>query len=132
MGTTPYLIDSQALLFAMVNPRSLSPKAKRIISSMDETLYASAASAYELAYKFQRGKLPGLDKVFVGYEHHVRRVAPLTVSVTAEHALTAASLDWDNADPFDRLIAAQALIEGATVITSDQAMRDYEPLSTLW
>ncbi|MBM7780697.1 PIN domain-containing protein [Arthrobacter tumbae] len=47
-------------------------------------------------------------------------------------ASTAASLDWHHADPFDRLIAAQALIEGATVITSDAAMHDYEPLSTLW
>ncbi|WP_299167318.1 type II toxin-antitoxin system VapC family toxin [uncultured Arthrobacter sp.] len=132
MGTTSYLIDSQALLYAMVSPRSLSTKARKIISSMDETLYASAATAYELAYKFRKGKLPGLEKVFVGYEHHVRRVAPLTVSITSEHALTAASLDWQHADPFDRLIAAQALIEGATVITSDTAMHDYEPLSTLW
>lgn len=132
MGAPAYLIDSQALLYALVSPRSLSSKARKIISSMDETLYASAATAYELAYKFRRGKLPGLDKVFVGYEHHVRRVAPLTIAITAEHALTAASLEWDHGDPFDRLITAQALIEGATVITSDAAMHDFEPLSTLW
>lgn len=132
MGAPAYLIDSQALLFAMASPRSLSAKARRIISSMDETLYASAATAYELAYKFRKGKLPGLDKVFVGYEHHVRRVAPLTIPITSEHALTAASLDWQHGDPFDRLIAAQALIEGATVITSDAAMQGFEPLSTLW
>jgi PIN domain nuclease of toxin-antitoxin system len=99
---------------------------------MDETLYASAATAYELAYKFRKGKLPGLDKVFVGYEHHVRRIAPLTIAITSEHALTAASLEWHHVDPFDRLIAAQALIEGATVITSDAAMHEFEPLSTLW
>ena len=132
MGATPYLIDSQALLYAMVSPRSLSNKARKIISSMDETLYASAATAYELSYKFRKGKLPGLDKVFVGYEHHVRRIAPLTISITSEHALTAASLEWHHGDPFDRLIAAQALIEGATVITSDAAMQNFEPLSTLW
>lgn len=132
MGKANYLIDSQALLFALVNPRRLSPKARKIISSMEENIYASAATAYELAYKFRRGKLPGFDRVFVGYEHHVRRIAPSTISITTEHALTAAGLDWDHGDPFDRLIAAQALIEGTTLITSDSAMRDFEPLNTLW
>lgn len=132
MGNTHYLIDSQALLFAMVNPRRLSPKARRIISNMDEHLYASAATAYELSYKFQRGKLPGFDRVFVGYEHHVRRIASSIISITAEHALTAAELDWDHGDPFDRLIAAQSLIEGATLITADTVMQRFEPLNTLW
>ncbi|NJC23492.1 PIN domain nuclease of toxin-antitoxin system [Arthrobacter pigmenti] len=132
MGTTTYLIDSQALLLAMTSPRSLSSKARKIISSMDETLLASAATAYELAYKYRKGKLPGLDRVFIGYEHHVRRVAPLTVPITTEHALTAASLVWNHADPFDRLIAAQAMVEGATIITSDNAMHEFEALSTVW
>lgn len=132
MGNTNYLIDSQALLFALVNPRALSTKARRIISNMDENLFASAATAYELAYKFQRGKLPGFERVFVGYEHHVRRVAPSTINITTEHALTAADLEWDHGDPFDRLIAAQALIEGATLITADTEMHKYEPLNTLW
>lgn len=56
----------------------------------------------------------------------------LTKLTWSTWASPAASLDWHHADPFDRLIAAQALIEGATVITSDAAMHDYEPLSTLW
>ncbi|WP_026534472.1 type II toxin-antitoxin system VapC family toxin [Arthrobacter sp. H14] len=132
MGSTNYLIDSQVLLFALVNPRALSPKARRIISNMDASLFASAATAYELAYKFQRGKLPGFERVFVGYEHHVRRIAPSTINVTTEHSLTAAELDWDHGDPFDRLIAAQAPIEGATLITPDETMQRFEPLSTLW
>ncbi|HET8795084.1 MAG TPA: type II toxin-antitoxin system VapC family toxin [Arthrobacter sp.] len=132
MGSTNYLIDSQVLLFALVNPRALSPKARRIISNMDASLFASAATAYELAYKFQRGKLPGFERVFVGYEHHVRRIAPSTINITTEHSLTAAELDWEHGDPFDRLIAAQALVEGATLITSDETMQRFEPLSTLW
>ncbi|GAB3247349.1 type II toxin-antitoxin system VapC family toxin [Arthrobacter pigmenti] len=132
MGNTNYLIDSQVLLFAMVNPRRLSPKARKIISNMDESIYASAATTYELAYKFHRGKLPGYDRVFVGYEHHVRRIAQWTISITSEHALAAAGLEWEHGDPFDRLIAAQAMIEGATLITADTAMQRFEPLSTVW
>jgi PIN domain nuclease of toxin-antitoxin system len=112
VGNTNYLIDSQVLLFAMVNPRRLSPKARKIISNMDESIYASAATAYELAYKFQQGKLPGYDKVFVGYEHHVRRIAPWIISITSEHALTAAELEWNHGDPFDRLIAADSPVSG--------------------
>lgn len=132
MGTTTYLIDSQVLLHAMVAPRLLSAKARRIISNMDETILASAASAYELGYKFRRGKLPGFEKVFVGYEHHVRRIASLTITITAEHALAAASLEWDHQDPFDRLIAAQALVEGAALITSDAALHSFAPVNTVW
>ncbi|WP_081416769.1 type II toxin-antitoxin system VapC family toxin [Arthrobacter castelli] len=63
---------------------------------------------------------------------HARRIAPWTISITSEHALTAAELDWDHGDPFDRLIAAQALIEGATLITADTTMQQFEPLNTLW
>ncbi len=132
MATTAYLLDSHALVWALTEPRKLSAKTRRIIQSIDHVLVASAATAYELSYKHQLGLLPGLDALFVGYRRHVLELASEELPISGPHALEASRLDWDHHDPFDRLIAAQAMMEGMPLITADPVFTGLAGLETIW
>ena len=129
---TGFLLDSNALVLAMTNADQLSKTARSIIEDLDIRTFASAASAYELAYKHSRGRLSALDPIMIGYRRHVKRVVTEELNLTAEHALAAASFDWSHRDPFDRMIAAQAAVEGLTLITSDQALQEFSLVRTVW
>ncbi|WP_369045394.1 type II toxin-antitoxin system VapC family toxin [Sinomonas sp. P10A9] len=132
MGKPPYLLDTHALVWALTEPRRLSRKAKNALESWDSVLLASAASAYELSYKRRMGRLPGLDGLFVGYRRHVLELVSEEIGISGVHALEAGQLDWGHRDPFDRLIAVQALVEGFGLITADPPFRDVEGLDVLW
>jgi PIN domain nuclease of toxin-antitoxin system len=54
------------------------------------------------------------------------------IPLSGVHALEAAQLEWPHRDPFNRMIAAQAIVEGFTVITADTALHDFELLQTVW
>jgi PIN domain nuclease of toxin-antitoxin system len=132
MGTSAYLIDSHVILWAVFEPSKLSRKARNIVRGIHNPLVVSAVSAYELGNKFRLGKLPGLDSLFVGYHRHILELTPNHLAVTAEHALAAGTLGWEHRDPFDRLLAAQAMIEGYTLITADNVFDTLPGLETLW
>lgn len=132
MGTPAYLLDSHVILWAAFQPAKLSRKARNVVRNLGCPLTVSAMSAYELGYKFRAGKLPGLDALFVGYERHIREITHDELAVSSAHALTAASLDWAHRDPFDRVLAAQAMIEGLTLITADPVFNTLSGLDTFW
>lgn len=132
MGSTSYLLDTHTLIWALTEPRKLSPKARRAIQSFDNRLVASSASAYELGYKHKLGKLPGLDGLLLGYARHVAELCNEELSIRSVHALAAGHLDWEHRDPFDRLIAAQAIVESMVVITADQEFHKFPLIETLW
>lgn len=52
--------------------------------------------------------------------------------MTSDHALLAGGLEWDHRDPFDRMIAAVAMLEGCTVVTADRALRTLDGIATCW
>ena len=81
----------------------------------------SAASAWELAIKKALGKLDVPDDLEAKLEHH--RFAPLPVTVA--HALHAGDLPRHHGDPFDRMLVAQAQLEGLTIVTRDPRFAPY-------
>ncbi|MEA5453949.1 type II toxin-antitoxin system VapC family toxin [Sinomonas sp. JGH33] len=95
-------------------------------------LLASAVSGYELANKRRIGKLPDLHGLLTGYEKHILALVSEELPVTGGHALEAGRLAWFHRDPFDRIIAAQALVEGYTLVTADPAFLALPGLDVLW
>ncbi|MDQ6739230.1 MAG: type II toxin-antitoxin system VapC family toxin [Actinomycetota bacterium] len=132
MGTATYLLDTHTVVWALTEPRKLSAKARRVIQSIDNVLVASAVTAYELSYKHHIGHLPDLDALFVGYRRHVLELTSEELPISGLHALEAGQLDWQHRDPFDRIIAAQAMIEGMPLITADPVFAGLAGLETLW
>lgn len=82
----------------------------------------SAASVWELATLIRLGRLNEIEDFEESYAPLMKRNNFKSLTVTEEHAMRAGLLPSDHRDPFDRMIAAQALIEGLTIITRDPAL----------
>lgn len=132
MGSTTYLLDTHALVWALTEPRRLSTRARRVIQSLDHHLVASAATAYELAYKHRLGRLVELDTLLLGYPRHVAELCNEELSITGMHAMTAGQLEWTHRDPFDRMLAAQAIVDSMVIITADQEFHEFPLVEALW
>ena len=125
------LLDTTALLWALVEPRRLSRAARMLLEDVETEIFTSSVSAYEIARKHQIGKLSTATAVVQGYGNHLRELGARELELTGIHAVTAARLPTPHRDPFDRLLAAQSLIEDIPVVTPDQAIADFGA-ATIW
>lgn len=127
-----HLLDTHALLWAWTDPSRLGTHARAVIGARSSTLLVSAVSAWEIAVKHRLGKLPGAEGVIAGYGRSVARLGGRSLPVTEDHALLAGGLDWSHRDPFDRMLAAQAMVEGCPLVTQDSAFRDLPGVRIVW
>ena len=82
-------------------------------------MLVSAASAMEVATKVRLGKFQAASVLVETWATHVSSIGAADLPVSARHALLAGQLQWDHRDPFDRLLAAQALLDNLTLVTGD-------------
>ena len=130
MGVT-LLLDTHALLWALVSPQELSKTARKQLQNRSNTLLVSAASAWEIATKSRLGRLDEAAEVVAGYAEHIERLGAHEAPITSAQALVAGGFALDHRDPFDRMIAAQALLLGVPVVTRDPAFAAF-PCRTVW
>jgi PIN domain nuclease of toxin-antitoxin system len=124
---TATLADTHALLWWLADDPRLSDRAREVIAAGELPVHFSAASVWEAEIKATAGKLVLSDDLLDALE--ADRFVELPV--TARHVREAARLPPLHRDPFDRMIAAQARIEGLTVITGDRKIAEYGVL-VLW
>ena len=129
---TAYLLDTHALLWLLGRPERLGAAAREVLARRTTDVAVSAATAWEISTKHRLGKLPEAARVVPGYAGHLRRLGVATLPIRDDHALHAGALVWDHRDPFDRIIAAQAIIEGRALVTLDPAFSQLGELTTLW
>ncbi|HVX41717.1 MAG TPA: type II toxin-antitoxin system VapC family toxin [Gemmatimonadaceae bacterium] len=115
------LLDSHALLWALHDPHRLRRDALEAIQDPANTVFFSAASAWELEIKCARGKL----RLPTGWLAAAERTGFVHMAVRAEEARASAHLPWHHADPFDRLLVAQARAHSLTLATRDHEMVPY-------
>ena len=119
------LLDTHLLLWAAGQPDRLSAQALELLENPDNRLIFSAASLWEIAIKRGLGRPdfradPRLLKrglIENGYTE---------LAITGDHALQVDSLPLLHKDPFDRILVVQALVEGVTLVTSDEAVARYD------
>ena len=114
-----FLLDTHALLFWWGGSPRLSNTAAEAIADPDAIILVSAASAWEIATKFRIGKLNDIGDPSHNYPALLARDGFVQLPISTAHGLKAGLLEGDHRDPFDRLIAAQGLMEDAIVITRD-------------
>jgi len=125
------LLDTHVLLYALDEPEALSPVARAALEAKTNALFISAVAAFEIATKLRIGKLPRAAHLLPVYPDATRRIGR-ELGVTTQHALAAGSLAWDHKDPFDRILAAQAMTEGMPLVTADRAFASLPGLATIW
>ena len=119
------LLDTHALLWWKAGSRKLGPRTRRAIERDAATVWVSAVSAWEIAIKSRSGRLTLAEPLHPWMPQDLERNGFLLLSVAVDHAVAVASLPDHHDDPFDRLIIAQALHEGLTIVTSDAAFEHY-------
>lgn len=115
------LIDTHILLWALEDSPRLSGRARDALKDVANEVRLSAASLWEIAIKRAVGKLKAPEAL----PDIVARMAIDILPVSAEHAWAVGGLPSLHADPFDRLMVAQAQIEGLTFVTHDKRLADY-------
>ena len=120
------LLDTHVVLWWVRDDPRLKPAARKAIATAD-IVWVSAATAWEIAIKVSCRRLLVSEPV------HVTVAADdfMELPISLAHAETAATLPLHHADPFDRLLVAQARAEGATIVTHDRALEPYGA-SILW
>lgn len=116
------LLDTHAYLWVATDDKRLSLKARKAIAASASTIFVSAASAYELVYKHRAGQLPGVGPLVLRIEEDLAERGFLSMPITLEHGRRAGDLPLGHRDPFDRLLAAQAIAEGIAIVSNDEKL----------
>lgn len=122
-----FLIDTHILLWWLSDHPNLSKKARDLIQESTHLIFVSAASLWELSIKKALKKLDAPDNIEAAIL--TSRFQPL--SITFRHALLAGQLPRHHDDPFDRMLIAQAQVEGLNFLTHDKRLPAYGRFVTL-
>ncbi len=119
------LLDTQALIWWREGNPRLGIRARRAIASGSSTVHVSAASLWELVIKVGAGRLRLKHDLSLWSPEALQERSLTPLDVTLGHAFGVFALPVHHADPFDRLLIAQALGENLTIVTSDSAFEAY-------
>ncbi len=114
------LLDTHALLWWLAD-EGLSSQTRDAIADPANLVAVSAASAWEIAIKKALGKLTAPDDL----EQQVQAGGFVPLPINLAHGIAAGQLARHHDDPFDRMLIAQAIAEGLTIVTRDKRFEDY-------
>lgn len=126
------LLDSQVFIWAMSGSRNLRREVGLAIASPDNDVLFSVASAWELWLKHEKKPISTmLDGGPDSLERALQEASMALLDISLAHAFEASRLPLHHRDPFDRILIAQAMVEGLTLVSSDVTFRQYGGLSLL-
>ena len=109
----------------MLSPQFLSSPASAEIADERNEILVSAVSAFEIATKVRIGKLTGAEQFELEFTARIKKAGYRLLPVEVECALRAGRLPGPHRDPFDRLLAAQALAEDMPIISRDPKLDSF-------
>jgi PIN domain nuclease of toxin-antitoxin system len=119
------LLDTHVVLWSVTDPARLSPESRATIEDGANDVLVSIVTAWEIAIKQSLGKLALARPAEQWLPDVLRRTGFEVAGLGLAAALRVRALAWHHRDPFDRLLIAQALEEGYTIVTHDDAFDAY-------
>jgi len=116
------LLDTHVLIWALNAPKHLAVKTRRAIETEENDVFVSVVSPWELAIKGPREGLRVPDDLEVQLDRQRIELLP----VLLRHTEPLKSMPYHHRDPFDRMLIAQAVTEGLTIVTADSKLRRYQ------
>lgn len=116
------LLDTHTLIWVFDSNPTLSEEARAAIANGKNEVFVSAVTAWEIAIKRSIGKL----ELQGNYQDGLKRYRFTPLSISTDHALAVEMLPQHHADPFDRLLIAQAQLENLTLVTRDGRFAPYD------
>jgi PIN domain nuclease of toxin-antitoxin system len=120
-----YLLDTSVLLHSLISRSRLNAEALRLLSEDLPELYLSSVSPWEMAIKAATGRLILPERTSQVLERAMRAMSLKPLDITHVHALAVEALPNLHRDPFDRMLIAQARVEGMILLTADRIFEAY-------
>ena len=125
------LLDTHALIWWLLGDAKLSRPARQSIDDENNDILVSGATAWEIATKFRKGKLPTAGGFATNLAAIVVEQGFLELAITIRHACHAGLLPPPLRDPFDRMLVAQSLLENLPLI-SNETVFDRYGINRIW
>lgn len=128
-----YLLDTHTLAWAIGSPDLLGDVARARIEDEGNELLVSPVCIWEMSIKHHLGRWPEVAPFLDDerFRRFMRRLAANELAIRVPHARLAGRFDADHGDPFDRMLAAQAVLEGVAILSKDAAF-DRFPVGREW
>jgi PIN domain nuclease of toxin-antitoxin system len=117
------LLDTHVFLWASSEPEKLAARVRQALMSDGNDVIISAATAWEIAIKCAAGRM---DFPLPFWDRQIADLGLEQLPITAAHALEAGALPPHHSDPFDRMLVAQARLEGLILVSSDKQIQHYD------
>jgi PIN domain nuclease of toxin-antitoxin system len=125
------LLDTHTILWAMLGDPKLSAMARSLLEDNSNEVFVSVVSIWEIATKVRIGKMPEPGNLLKDPQYVLEELGYRDLPLTLSHARLGGSLIHAHKDPFDRMLAAQSLLEGLTLVSIDSVFDDL-PVERLW
>ena len=119
------LLDTHAFLWWIAGDAALSLPARAAIGDDGNAVHVSAASAWEITTEFRIGKLPGVALIAADLGSVLDAQGFLPLPISFLHGQTAGTLPGPLKDPFDRMLIAQAMLDGMVLVSNEQGFGAY-------
>jgi PIN domain nuclease of toxin-antitoxin system len=119
------LLDTHAFLWWIAGDAALSMPARTAIAETQNAVFLSAASAWEIATKVRIGKLPGAAAIVSTLARVLADQGFVDLPISFAHGQAAGALPGPHKDPFDRMLIAQAMLDGMVLVSNEQHFDAY-------
>ncbi len=119
------LLDTHAFLWWLDGDPTLPARTRRLIGDQRTRVLVSAVTGWEITTKHRVGKMPDAAAVAADVAGAIASQGFLTLPITLPHAQLAGALPGPHRDPWDRMLAAQSLIEDLPIVSSDKALESF-------
>lgn len=128
-----YLLDTHTFAWAVGEPASLSGPVRTLLEDTNTVVLVSAASIWEMSIKHHLGKWPEVAPFFDDalYAAFLTTLRATELPIRHAHARLAGQWTVPHRDPFDRMLAAQAVLEGVPILSKDPLL-DQFPVTRVW
>lgn len=125
------LVDTHCWLWCLLSPEKLNRESGTILQDPENEIYLSAASAWEIVIKYRLGKLEIPLKPSEYIPARLTALGHSSLPIEQKHVLAVGQLPDHHQDPFDRILVAQAQVEGMTLVTADKLLDLYD-IPIIW
>jgi len=117
------LLDTHVFFWWLKGDPRLRPRVREIVEGNEGGTYVSAISASEMSQKHRLGKWPEVGPYLEGFDRWAEATNISILNVTPRHAIRAGLLPGAHRDPFDRVLVAQAMVEGLALVSKDGRLK---------
>jgi PIN domain nuclease of toxin-antitoxin system len=125
------LLDTHAFLWWLDGDKRLPVNVRRLVAEERNTIFVSAASAWEISTKFRLGRLPAAADVAADIAGCIASQGFSPLEITVQHAQRAGGLPGTHRDPFDRMLIAQSQMEDLPLVSNEAVFEQYG-LNRVW